>query len=163
MSFYCQRTRLHSSWAELSSGRTDGWSDGRMVGWPAWRSCFQAWFSNVAVAAKADAEVDVDDDVDVGVGVGASWDCDVDVRASVNLCHQSENPNWKIYVRVVVRVCVCVCGIYATHGTHTHIYAHVLFIIFFVGKCDLYENLSISDHCDAAQCACEIFCIVWDF
>lgn len=55
---------------------------------------------------------------------------------------------------------VCVYAVCSVYAAYTHVYAHVLFIIFFVGKCDLYENLSISDHCDAAQCACEIFCIV---
>lgn len=35
---------------------------------------------------------------------------------------------------------VYVCTYEATHGIH--LYVHVLFIIFFVGKCDLYENLS---------------------
>lgn len=35
-----------------------------------------------------------------------------------------------------------VCMNEATHGIH--LYVHVLFIILFVGKCDLYENHSIS-------------------
>lgn len=161
MSFYCQRTRLHSSWAELSSGRTDGWSDGRMAG-------LTVMLSSVVFKCGSCCE---------SGRRSRRWRRrrrwrwrrrQLRLRCRRTRQCQFMPPKWKsklkdLCTRCGTCVCVCMRHIRYTRHTHTHIYAHVLFIIFFVGKCDLYENLSISDHCDAAQCACEIFCIVWDF
>lgn len=129
MSFYCQRTRLHSNWAELSSGRTDGQIVGLTVG-HAFKRGFQTWQLLRKRCGRGH------------VRRSRRWR-----RRQLRLrCRRTRQcqftpTKWKSKLKDLCTRCG-VCMQHIRHTRHTHIctHMHVLFIIFFVGKCDLYEK-----------------------
>lgn len=142
MSFYCQRTRLHSSWAELSSGRTDGWSDGRMAG-------LTVMLSSVVFKCGSCCE---------SGRRSRRWRRrrrwrwrrrQLRLRCRRTRQCQFMPPKWKsklkdLCTRCGTCVCVCVAYMYATHGTHTHTYMHMYYLLYFSWVNVIYMKISAS-------------------